>query len=578
MNTKQFCLTMSVSLLALAGCSKEPVEAVVQEAQVFPEETASLTTLYINADIVTVDEAQPSAEAVAVRDGMILAVGSRSAVEAVSGDKLEIRDLAGKTLMPGFIDAHGHITMTNKMQASANISSPPVGSAKTIDDILALLRAHRELMPDAPWLTAWGYDESLLVEGRHPTREDLDKVSTEIPIVLQHVSGHFVTCNSRALALAGITADTVAPQGGVIRRMPDSREPNGVLEEQAFGLVVKIMPVMEQKAALGLMTKTQAYYASNGITTVQDGASTGNEIDLLQSAAEAGLLYLDVVTFPYAPYMEGQLEKFPPSRQYDNHFRVGGIKLVLDGSPQGKTAWMTKPYLHVPHGQPEDYAGYPTLKDEQVAGFVDYAFSNSVPLLAHANGDAAADQLINAVSAANEKLGKADRRPVMIHAQTVREDQIDKMISAGIVPSYFVAHTFYWGDWHRDSVFGVERASRISPLRSSKDKGLRYTVHNDTPVVPPDMMRLLWSAVTRVTRSGVVLGADQRATVMEGIKAMTLDAAYQYFEEGSKGSIEVGKRADFVVLAENPLTVDPMAIKDILVLETIKDGATVFSR
>jgi predicted amidohydrolase YtcJ len=153
------------------------------------------------------------------------------------------------------------------------------------------------------------------------------------------------------------------------------------------------------------------------------------------------------------------------------------------------------------------------------------------------------------------------------------------MLEEGIVPSYFVAHTFYWGDWHRDSVLGEKRASRISPLRSSADKDLPFTIHNDTPVVPADMMRLLWTAVNRVvTRSGKVLGKEQRATVMEGIRAMTLDGAYQNFEENSKGSLETGKRADLVILDRNPLKVEPMAIKDILVLETIKDGETIYRR
>ncbi|MFT6047180.1 MAG: putative amidohydrolase YtcJ, partial [Arenicella sp.] len=280
--------------------------------------------------------------------------------------------------------------------------------------------------------------------------------------------------------------------------------------------------------------------------------------------------------YPYAPYLGERLSEFPSSNDYDNHFRVGGIKLVLDGSPQGKTAWMTQPYLHPPHGQKEGYTGYATLKDEQVQSFIDRAFESSTQVLAHANGDAAADQLIKVITAANAEQGKADRRTVMIHAQTVREDQIDSMLAQGINPSYFSAHTFYWGDWHRDSVFGVERASRISPLRSSADKGLRYTTHNDTPIVPPDMMRLLWASVNRVTRSGQVLGEAQRATVGEALKSITIDAAYQYFEEDRKGSITVGKMADFVVLDENPLKVAPDAIKDIAVLQTIKDGVAVF--
>ena len=251
---------------------------------------------------------------------------------------------------------------------------------------------------------------------------------------------------------------------------------------------------------------------------------------------------------------------------------------MLDGSPQGKTAWLTKPYLHPPHGQNETYVGYATLKDEQVQAYIEQAFESNTPLLAHANGDAAADQLINAITLANQKFGKEDRRSVMIHAQTVRDDQIDAMLEQGITPSYFSAHTFYWGDWHRDSVFGAERASRISPLRTSADKGLRYTTHNDTPIVPPDMMRLMWASVNRVTRSGKVLGEAQRATQMEALRSITIDAAHQYFEEESKGSISVGKIADFVILDNNPLNVKPMNIKDIQILKTIKNGEVIYSK
>lgn len=571
-------LLLALTLVSLAvGCANRSTETPGENAGKLPTIWANPTTVYFNGDIVTVDEAQPSAEALAVRDGRILAVGSRTDVDKAVGEgSVVLRDLQGGTMLPGLIDAHGHISMTNNMQASANVSSPPVGSARSIDDILDLLKKHRLKYPEASWLTGWGYDESLLREQRHLTREDLDKVSSEIPIMLVHVSGHFMTCNTACLALAGITADSEDPKGGIIRRMPNSREPNGVLEEQAMAALRTAMPALSDEAQLSLLDSTQQYYASQGITTVQDGASIGDNIRLMKAAGEKGLLYLDVVTYPYAPYLWKEIGEYPPSRAYDNHFRIGGFKLVLDGSPQGKTAWLTKPYLHPPHGQSQGYTGYATLDDEKVEEYIEYAFAHDVPVLAHANGDAASDQLIGAVRAANKKLGKSDRRTVMIHAQTVREDQIEQMVEEGINPSYFVVHTFYWGDWHRDSVFGVERASRISPLRSSTEKGLRYTIHNDTPIVPPDMMRLLWSSVNRVTRSGEVLGEAQSATVMEGIRAMTIDAAHQYFEEDSKGSISAGKRADLVILDRNPLKVDAMVIKDIAVLETIKDGVTVF--
>jgi predicted amidohydrolase YtcJ len=562
-----------VLMLVLQACNDNPQ---LQTKSVDQQALDLAATIYTNGDIVTMDAKRPSAQAVAIRDGKIIAVGDRNEVQAQAGNNTQLIDLNGGTLMPGFIDAHGHITYTALNLAAANVSSPPVGTANTVADVVELLKVHAANTEPESWVIGWGYDDSLLAEKRHPTRADLDQVSTTRPVAIRHVSGHFVSCNTQCLAVAGVNAQTLDPAGGIIRRLEGGKEPDGVLEESAMALLMSVFPKPSKQQRLKLIQAAQTYYASFGITTVQDGAAQADEIELLREAAQSQLLKLDIVAYPYAPYLGERLSEFPSSNAYDNHFRVGGIKLVLDGSPQGKTAWMTQPYLHPPHGQKEGYTGYATLKDEQVQSFVDRAFESSTQVLAHANGDAAADQLIKVITAANAEQGKADRRTVMIHAQTVREDQIDSMLAQGINPSYFSAHTFYWGDWHRDSVFGVERASRISPLRSSTDKGLRYTTHNDTPIVPPDMMRLLWASVNRVTRSGQVLGEAQRATVGEALKSITIDAAYQYFEEDRKGSITVGKMADFVVLDKNPLKVAPDAIKDIVVLQTIKDGVAVF--
>ena len=458
------------------------------------------------------------------------------------------------------------------------MSSPPVGAAENIPGLLDLLRAGREKSPHAAWLTGWGYDDSLLSEKRHPTREDLDQISAEYPIMLRHVSGHFMTCNSKCLEVAGINADTENPKGGVIRRLPGTSEPDGVLEEAAMMQVFATVPQPDAEQRLALLGPAQQYYASHGITTVQDGAVSKVEIELMRQAAALNLLYLDVVAFAYEQMPDTSMDDFPPSTDYQGQFRVGGVKLVLDGSPQGKTAFLTEAYLHPPHGQEEGYRGYPMLDDAEVDAYVSHAFAQNIPLIAHANGDAAADQLIAAVRAANAEHGAKDRRSVMIHAQTVREDQQDAMRDEGIIPSYFSAHTFYWGDWHRDSVFGVARASRISPLKTTVDRNMPFTTHNDTPIVPPDMMRLLWASVNRVTRSGQVLGEEQRITPLQALKSMTINGAYQYFEEQSKGSIEVGKLADLVILDKNPLKVKPMAIVDIQVLETIKEGVSVYRK
>lgn len=538
----------------------------------------STTTVYMNGDIVTINDDQPTAEAVAIRGGSIVAVGARDEVLAAAGKDVQLRDLQGATLMPGFIDAHGHISLTANLMSSVNVSSPPVGEAKTIADIVSLLKEGRKSNPDASWLTGWGYDDSLLVEKRHPTRQDLDKVSTEIPIMLMHVSGHFVSCNSKCLQLVGIDSASKNPEGGVIRRIAGSTDPDGVLEESAMLLPQMAQPQPTDSQRLEWLTKAQQFYARHGITTVQDGAVQTKDIALFQRLATEGHLSVDVVAYLYRQLPGLSIQGLPVSRDYQGRYRVGGIKLLLDGSPQGKTAYMTKPFLHPPHGQDDDYRGYPALTDSALESYIDEAFKENIPVIAHANGDAAADQLIAAVAAGNRKYGAGDRRTVMIHAQTVRDDQLDAMLDEQIMPSYFSSHTYYWGDWHRDSVFGIDRASRISPLKETVIRGLPYSTHNDTPVVPPDMLRLLWACVNRVTRTGKVLGADQRVNVSEGLKSMTLNAAYQYFEEDRKGSIEVGKLADFVILDQNPHSVDPMAIKDIAVLETIKEGVSIYRR
>ena len=194
--------------------------------------------------------------------------------------------------------------------------------------------------------------------------------------------------------------------------------------------------------------------------------------------------------------------------------------------------------------------------------------------MAHANGDAAADMLIEAVKKAEIT---SDHRTIMIHAQTVREDQLDQMKELKIIPSYFSTHTFYWGDWHRDSVFGQDRAMRISPTKSTLNRKMPFTVHNDAPVVPPDMIRLLWSTTNRMTRSGKILGEDQKISTYEALKAITINAAYQHFEEDIKGTIEVGKQADLVVLSMDPLSIDSKNLLEINIVATFSRGIEVFN-
>lgn len=565
-------LVILLSLLSLLACEKA-VDSPVDNAAV----KDPATSLYINGNILTMDDARPSAEALAIRDGKILAVGTRTDVETVAGNNIQVNDLKGKTLLPGFIDSHGHISAVISFMAFANVASPPVGNVNNIADIQALLSKKVAGTPAGEWIMGAGYDDSLLDEKRHPTKFDLDAVSTQHPIMLWHVSAHLMACNSLCLEIAGISAETEDPEDAVIRRVEGSREPNGVLEESLIWEIYnKHLPIHDTETRLKLLGEAQDYYAKYGLTTVQDGASMPSDLQALSKAAQQGSLKLDIVAFPWHLFAGVMDEEFPYSRQYQNRFRVGGLKLSLDGSPQGKTAWLTESYHEPPDGREAEYKGYPAMTDGDVYEHIVNMYRKEIPVIAHANGDAAMDQLITSVKKANEAEGRADRRTVIIHAQTAREDQIDQFKQQGMLPSYFVAHTFFWGDWHRDSVLGPERGKRISPLASTIDRGVPHTIHNDTPVVPPDMMRLVWTAVNRVTRSGQTLGEEQKISVEDALKAITIGGAYQYFEEDSKGSLEAGKLADLVILAENPLKVEPLTIKDIKVVETIKEGKSIY--
>jgi predicted amidohydrolase YtcJ len=536
--------------------------------------------IFVGGPVVTVDPEDRVVEALAIRDGRILAVGSEAEVLVHRGETTRVTDLAGRALLPGFFDAHGHITQVAALAAAADIAPPPVGPVTSIPRLQAVLREHiaETAAPTGGFVLGFGYDDSLLDERRSPTRDELDAVSTEHPIVILHVSLHLGVANSAALALAGVDASTPDPAGGVFRRRPGTREPDGVLEEHALYAVLGILPTPDLDTRLELLDLAQARYAAAGFTTAQDGATGAADFALLEAAAARGRLVVDVVSYPHWMQADAILARSAGVGVRAGRLEIGGAKLVLDGSPQGKTAWLTRPYLVPPPGQPADYRGYPAMPDAAADRFVAEFFARDVPVIAHANGDAAADQLLDAVARAADAHGNTDRRTVLIHAQTVRPDQLDRMVALGVTPSYFVSHTFFWGDWHRDSVLGPERAARISPAASSAARGLRFSFHADAPVTPPDPLRLVQAGVRRETRSGAVLGPDERVSPMQAIRSVTYDAAWQTFEEDDKGSLEPGKRADLVVLSDDPLSVPSETLVDLEVVETIKDGVTIHPR
>lgn len=537
------------------------------------EQEINRADLIISSDKVILMTGDKKAQplSIAIKNEKIIWVGSHKNAKNIQGKHIDFGDQA---ILPGFIDAHGHASYLAFATQVANLASPPVGGINTIKELQAELRKFIEesnLQP-GEWVMGLGYDDSLLSEQRHPTKEDLDAVSTEHPIYLIHVSAHLGAANSLALSLANINTETKDPPGGKIRRYQNSSEPNGVFEETA-AYPLQQLAMSAYKDPIGSVKSAMEIYAKNGITTAQDGASSKETIGLMQTADAQGKINLDIISYPIG--QNGLLKDIDTLSfgSYNGRLKIGGIKLILDGSPQGKTAYLTEPYYKPPHSESDSYKGYPLIPQSEVSKWVKEYADLKIPIMAHANGDAAADMLIEAVKQANMN---SDHRTIMIHAQTVREDQLDQMKELKIIPSYFSSHTFYWGDWHRDSVFGKERAMRISPTKSSLDRNMPFTVHNDAPVVPPDMIRLLWSTTNRKTRSGKVLGEEQKISTYAALEAMTIDAAYQHFEEDIKGTIEVGKQADFVVLSEDPLGVDSSNLLNINVVATYSRGMEIF--
>ncbi len=565
-------LTTSVAALTVSLGGLRPAAA---------QEAGPADRIWTGGTILTMNDAAIRAEAVAARDGRIIAVGTVDAVMALRGPETEVIDLAGRTMVPGFVDPHGHIVLGGLQALSANMLPAPDGPGNSIAALQQTLRdwvaANAEAVARTNLIVGFGYDNAQLAELRHPTRDDLDAVSTDVPVVLVHQSGHLAAVNSKALELAGVTAETPDPPGGVIRRREGSQEPDGVLEETA--MAANVVPLLSGIGADGfkeLARSGAALWARFGYTTAQEGRTIPPVAELIRAVASEGGFANDVAVYVD---VESDLDYIlaHKSTDYVNHMRIAGGKLSLDGSPQGFTALRDKPYFDPVGNYPPGYLGYATVTRDRMVELVDWAFANDVHLLTHANGEGASDMLIAALRMAEANHGVADRRPVLIHGQFLREDQVDAFVALRAVPSLFPMHTYYWGDWHRDHTVGPIAADDISPTGWFRERGSIFTTHHDAPVALPDSMRVLDATVTRRTRSGDILGPAQRVDVLTALKAMTIWAAYQQFEETSKGSIEVGKLADLVILSDDPTAVPPDDIEAIKVTETIKEGATIFA-
>jgi hypothetical protein len=535
----------------------------------------------MGGDIVTVVDGQPIAEALAVKAGKIVAVGTTTEVLKLRGPATKVVDLRGRALLPGFLDAHSHYFSSLTVANQVNVYAPPAGPGKDSASIVAELVRYRDEHKIAPGevIQAYGYDDTVMPEGRLLNRDDLDKAFPDNPVIVGHVSMHGAVLNSAGMKKWGIASATKTPLGGVIVRKPGTEEPWGLIMETAFLPIFASLPKPSQQQEVAWSKAGQMLYARQGITTAHEGATHADDLETIKRVSNSDANIIDIIAFPFITDLDTVLIANPIENwgKYHKHFKIGGVKITIDGSPQGRTAYFTTPYLLGGPSGEKNWRGELAFPEAVINQAVKRVYELGVPLNLHANGDAAIDTFLKAHElAAVGELDK-DRHVTLIHAQFSRPDQLNKYREYKLRPSFYTLHTYYFAEAHIANR-GEAQARYLSPMRDAIDKGLKPSNHTDFVVAPLDQMFMMWSAVARTSRAGAVIGPEQRITPLEALKAMTINVANQYGEEASKGTLEVGKLADLVILDKNPLKVETSAIKTIQVLETIKEGKTIYRK
>jgi predicted amidohydrolase YtcJ len=540
------------------------------------------TRIFINGPVLTLDRYGQTVEALALSGDRILAIGSKRYVTAsFQGSTTEVIDLGGRALLPGFIDGHGHFLETGRsFTFKVDLRSPPTGKIRNLAELKTAVSQRAAVTPPGEWIEGFGYDDTLLAEKRHPLAADLDAAAPDHPVAISHISGHFLAVNSLALNRANLVADTPDPKGGCLRRLADGTL-SGLLEEpSAENLVRRFIPPLSEVDELRAAHAASAVWAAKGVTTAQDGWTTERNLKTLLSAFQENSSQLTVRVQILPELGLTQSGKLPirsgETLGPDQRLVVGPTKLFADGSLQGYTGHLSNPYHRVMYDLGPTWRGYPMTDPDSLAEQISFLHLAGRQVSVHANGDQAIEAVINAFEAALRSRPMSDHRHFIIHCQTVREDQLDRMARLGIKASFFAAHIHYWGDRHQDVFLGPDRAARLNPLASAASRGLVFSLHNDSPITPIDPLLLIQTAVTRATLGGQILGPEYRLSTLSALRAVTADAAYLAFEDRRKGELAPGLLADLVILDANPLETPPGKIADIRILATLVGGKLVY--
>jgi predicted amidohydrolase YtcJ len=548
-----------------------------------PEGRFSSDLAILNGNIITVDDKNPHAEALAVKNEKIVMIGSNVAIQETIGKDSKVIDAQGKTVTPGFIDAHLHpipLYDYNSIQHELYVGPD---SVKTIDELLTALANKAKITPKGEWVLANRYDEVAM--GRHPTRYDLDRVSTEHPIYVGHVSGHIGVANSKALADAKLTGSTPNPEGGIYDR-DQNGELTGILWEKA-GKMVKVLghpippPSVEEnnEAVTNLFNR----FLSKGITSVGNATGTADSIKIFSDALKAGRSTVRVYEMmrnrdPRWVEAFPLLNKLNIRTGFGNEWlKIGPMKIIQGNAYSGRTALLYEPYDMVnPKTGKQDYYGLPVqISQEEMDAWVMEVHRAGYQICIHSNGDLEMDQVLNSYERALKAYPRENHRHRIEHAAVMNQSILERIKRLGVIPVVF-AYTYEHGE--KMASYGEGRQDMMLAFRSCLDLGIPVASHSDYGVSAADPLLRIYCMVTRKSKEGKVYGAAQAISAREALRIWTLGNAFAAFEEDSKGSLEVGKWADMAILSDDPTAVSSDAIKDILVEKTIVGGKIVYER
>lgn len=528
--------------------------------------------IFYNGTVLTVNQDDSVISGVAVKGNKIIYAGKSAEALTYSDDKTIRIDLNGRSLVPGFIDSHLHTAVLGANSLAIDCRSPGVSS---IEDIKELIKKAAKVTPKGQWIRGWGYDHSKLAEKRHPNRTDLDEAAPDHPVILTRVCAHISAHNSKSLELAGLTDDAPDPEGGAMDR--ENGRINGVMKENAHMQILKTSRLTKEEL-VNAMCAANDLLVKEGITTVHDSGGYGSlQMGAIQDAVREGKLQIRLYTMMFSfvenlQFVEDYLKIGLHTGFGDEHYKLGPIKLMIDGSSSGPTAATLEPYMSNP-----DDSGILCLSQEQVDDIILRAHKAGWQVTSHAVGDRAVTMIVDAIEKAVVQHPREDHRHRIEHCAMVNETLLNRIKQLGIVPIPNPIFLYEFGDGYMVN-YGRDRAFRMFTNKSYFEKGIIAAGSSDSPITFSNPILNMHLAVNRETQTGQIINPDERITIEQALRMFTWNGAYASFDEDLKGSIEVGKLADLVVLSDDLLKVPSDRVRNVTVDMTIIDGKIVHQK